>query len=161
MTSREKGMLILMLVGGLGAGGYTAYDNYTSMLTASLPGKPAEQTLQEVRATLDAAKMDEGRLQASVAASQPITKEVFLAMPKWLEDLSKAKDGKSRDDLQYTGYLAAGKKLAIIGGTEYAVGDLVEGTNFTVKAVEPNRVLLLASDGEETELPYQGEDLLF
>ena len=50
-------------------------------------------------------------------------------------------------------------KMAIINGTEYAVGEAMDDRSFYVKSISPQRVVIGKVDGVETiQLPIQEFD---
>lgn len=58
------------------------------------------------------------------------------------------------DQFSFTGYIRAGTlSLAIINGDEYAPGDRVTGTSFTVRSISQHRVLLADADNNILTIP--------
>lgn len=51
-------------------------------------------------------------------------------------------------DFRYTGFLSHGEaRFAILNGREYRVGDTVKPGDFTVRSIDPDRVVLMAKTG--------------
>lgn len=51
-------------------------------------------------------------------------------------------------DFRFTGYLSHGEaRFAILNGREYRVGDTVKPGDFTVRSIDPDRVILVAKSG--------------
>lgn len=52
--------------------------------------------------------------------------------------------------LVYTGYLEIGKrKIAIINGVDYQIGDELEMSEYRVKSIDPSMVIVVNKEGEE------------
>lgn len=62
-------------------------------------------------------------------------------------------------DFSYTGYLDAGsRRLAIINGIEYMVGDQLDSGSLVVKSIDPEKVVLEdAGKRGQLTIPFTGE----
>ncbi len=59
----------------------------------------------------------------------------------------------SKEEFAYTGYLEMGeRKLAIINGIEYEMGDQMEGEGPIVKEIDPLRVVIGPPDNNENDI---------
>jgi hypothetical protein len=64
--------------------------------------------------------------------------------PFLYEDLASAASVEGqKTKFNYTGFVMLGpKRLAIVNGIEYQIGETIAGADFTVKAINPNDVVL-------------------
>jgi len=65
--------------------------------------------------------------------------------------------GVSESKIIYSGYVDSGKKrLAVINGLEYRVGEQLEMEGYILKGITPSKVLLVNKNtGNEVEIPIQ------
>jgi hypothetical protein len=65
--------------------------------------------------------------------------------------------GVSASKIIYSGYVDSGrKKLAVINGLEYRVGEQLEMEGYILKGITPSKVLLVNKNtGNEVEIPIQ------
>lgn len=72
--------------------------------------------------------------------------EEWAADPFYTENVSSGHTGEVK--LIYTGYLEIGKrKIAIINGVDYQIGDELEMTGYTIKNINPSRVIAVDKRG--------------
>ena len=90
-------------------------------------------------------------------ASVEWASDPFLGRKLVAADAPKAAQGPV--SLAYTGFLIVGQeRLAIINGTEYEVGDKVQGSELVVQAIDPQNVIMKPSEGQQSfNVPFTGE----
>ena len=72
--------------------------------------------------------------------------EEWAADPFYTENVSSGHTGEVK--LVYTGYLEIGKrKIAIINGVDYQIGDELEMTGYTIRNINPSRVVVVDKRG--------------
>jgi len=74
-------------------------------------------------------------------------------------ETARGSTGGQPDNFAYSGYLEAGRKrLAVINGMEYQVGEQLEPGGYVVLSIDPEKVILenMGKHGQIT-LPFTGE----
>jgi hypothetical protein len=76
---------------------------------------------------------------------------------EWATKNTAAGDADSSAKIIYSGYVDAGrKKMAIINGVEYGVGDQLEMEGYVLKSIAPSKVRINNKNtGSELEIPIQ------
>lgn len=162
MQKREKILIALMVVAVL----YGALELFVLSGGSRQPADDpsAAVDVQDVRDTAAQAKnaveqaalSDQQRrvLEVAAASWRP---DLFYPIPEMErlppEDAVGAAPGIG---LEYSGYLAVGdREMAIINGVEYRVGETVAETDYVLRTITPDRVLVEdRGNGESVSVPY-------
>jgi hypothetical protein len=162
MNKREKIILSAMLVVLL----YAAYS-FLSMRSSQKTDVAGEKELASVKALstqvaedlkkdllTDTDRCILGRAEAEWA-TDPFLEKKLSSTPESARGAGGAQGG----DLLYSGYLEAGKKrLAVINGMEYQVGEQLEAGGYVLKSIDPERVILEdVGKGGQITLPFSAE----
>ena len=159
MAKRDR-MLLILVVGIVLVGGYFMF--FSAPEVAVVQEGPEIQ-LAQVRQTVDSF--------AANLKNADLTKAEQYALDRtaaeWGEDPFYAKKYVVRDEKQkierpkftYSGFIAMGKrKMAIINGMEYSVGEELEIGGYVLRDVNPDRVVLEVKGMEERfTVPYEEE----
>jgi hypothetical protein len=165
MKKREKMILAFMLVALL----YAAYSLFSGPSTPESKNTnvAAEKELANVK-TLSTQLSEDLKKEALTDTERyildraeiewgkdPFLQQKLSATPEGTKGPAGAKPG----DFAYSGFVEVGKKrLAIINGMEYQVGEQLESGGYIVKSIEPEQVLLedTGKRGQIT-LPFTAE----
>lgn len=163
MTRREQVLIGLMCV-SLVAGG-VLYLN-PSFLAGGKglvrnPVQEAQTTAAEISAGLQQLPLSPAQRAVLEAARQPALKNPFADPPGEALARSGGGAGSLAPGVAYTGYVQVGKEaLAIIGGLEYMVGDVLPESGDVIRAIRESGVTLYSPARKtEWELPYSGDDM--
>ena len=161
MAKREKIIVGLMIVALL----YGVLDFFVS----SSPKEGSRVPESKLSETQDlAAKLSENVQKESLTSAEKLilersgaewTQDPFLGRPL-VAAHSPAKMGENEAvGFVYTGFVEAGnKRLAIINGMEYQVGEELESGAFVVRSISQGSVMLEnAGRGETLEIQFAGE----
>ena len=75
-------------------------------------------------------------------------------MPSTAVTANASTEAQRTPDFRYTGFLRHGEvRFAILNGREYGIGDTVKPGDFTVRSIDPDRVVLVASWGGDDRHP--------
>jgi len=146
------------------------YGGYSLLFsTPEIKTTPGKETKGETAAELQMKLAAEVQKEALSAAEMAVVKQA--AVP-WTSDPfvgkklslvgSETKGGEAPEDtLWYTGYVVSGKqRLAVINGMEYQVGEQLVSGGYTVRIIEPDRVVLEGAGRlKQVTLPFAGEVL--
>lgn len=161
MQKRQIVLLVLMAL----AMAYGAYELFLRPLVK----EPHEASRVEIEATKKLSEtvsksMEDARLEAGEdyvleVASSRWTRNPFYAWPE-VEDEDIREDllpEEEREPLFYTGFLEmGGKRLAVINGLEYRVGEDLAGGRFVVQRITSNNVTLQSRKNQmEITIPYE------
>jgi hypothetical protein len=163
MNKREKIILVVMLIALLG-GAATYFSGPSTSIQSS--GAANGIDLTNVKAL-------SAQLIADVKKEALTDNERYVldqAAADWSEDPFVVRSltplhqtgggsGMRPADFSYSGYLDAGnRRLAIINGLEYMVGDQLEFGGLVVKNIDPEKVVLedMGKRGQLT-IPFTGE----
>ena len=167
MTTREKvivGLMCLTIV-------YGAYELIGSNTSRKKAPSSPEDPIGELKSFVAeiGQKLNRERPAGDYAyivtqAGSTWDKDPFIHSPGSLKKSPPAstaarpsKRVEYRAKFAYTGFMQLGNvKMAIINGTEYAVGEAMDDRSFYVKSISPQRVVIGKVDGVETiQLPIQ------
>lgn len=162
MTTREKiivGFMCLTIA-------YGAYELIGPRTTRKAAPRPAANPMEETRKFVSEVtqKMAKGKIgkefQYMVAqAGADWTRDPFLqsTLPLKEQLVAQAPSRKQSEStapgrsFAFTGFLQIGKtKLAVINGTEYAVGEALEVSGYYLKNVSAEKATISRIDGSET-----------
>jgi hypothetical protein len=163
MTTREKiivGFMVLAVV----------YGVYTVFFSA-----PREAAISGGRGELDALNAFVAKVAENTKAG--LTKEQTYVLEKtqdeWKQDpfvqiqprLTREEEAARQplvlnSKIAYTGFLEMGnKRLAILNGMEYEVGDRLEPAGLVVRTINPTHVVVAAPDKKNKTLTLPMEDI--
>jgi hypothetical protein len=94
-------------------------------------------------------------------ASAEWPSDPFLGRKLTAAKAESAKAAEIPAALAYTGFVIAGHaRLAVINGMEYQVGEMVQGSELIVQAIDPQNVVVTQPGGRESfNIPFTGEVL--
>jgi len=148
MKQREKAILLI-------AAAAVAYAVYALFLTGppETGSKSRERELEAARTfVLDTSKIlavdEEASRNAYIIgqASMDWDKEPFLVSELSVEEGSSSEAEQDQTltlPFTYTGYISAGnKKLAVINGMEYEIGDALDPGGYTIVSISPVQTII-------------------
>ena len=160
MTKREN---ILVIVGGLALVVGAAYYGMKGISPISLPVVQQAMNAQKAQAisaqlTKTVQEKDLTPVEAVIlqAAAKAWTNDPFY---RWDKSVAGASQPGTAPTFVFSGFLEMGeRRLAIINGMEYQVGEDVAEGGYVVSSIGPKDVTLThKSDGVATKVPYSGE----
>ena len=163
MTRREKILLALMGV-SLAGSGLVFWDPGFLPWSKGLVQSPVQQA-QVVAASLSsglqALPLNSGQRAILAAAQQSAENDPFREPPQVALGGQAGGNASLAPGMSFTGYVQVGKEaIAIIGGLEYAVGDVLPETGDIIRSIRENSVTLYSPVRKtEWELSYSGDDI--
>lgn len=162
MKTREK-IIILLAIAAIIYGIYILFFAASPRLTANHTDKNAEETKTMVLDLVkgltkdDTSKRD---IYIITSAAAKWVREPFLTSEhRLVSGKGEANESAAPTtiDLLYTGFLQAGdKRLAVINGMEYEMGEHIDAGNYTVKNITPKQTVVIRNqDGVTLALPLQ------
>jgi hypothetical protein len=162
MSKREKIILAAVLVTLL----YAAYSLYSEPSSTKM-NVATETELASVKA-LSTKLSDElkkesltdteryilERAEAEWSTDPFLEKKLFSVLAP-----AKGAQGAQSNDIVYSGYLEVNqRRLAVINGMEYMIGEQLESGGYIVKSIDPERVILedIGKGGQMT-LPFSAQ----
>ena len=153
MSKREKIILSAALLAVL----YVVY----SLFIAS-PSKPPSvdtekkkteltKVISDVSGNLSKEALDKADIYIIVSAEAEWTSDPFskTVLPKKSKARKRDKPLKQKVSFTYSGYVEMGdKRLAIINGIEYEIGEELELAGYIVEKIEPFKVVIRARKGQ-------------
>lgn len=154
MTTREKTLLGICAVAALG--GMLSYALGIVGSNQEKPTKAKDYTalIAEVQEKLRSGKLTIREEAVLQAATIELTQNPLRSGP--VEGKVKNQNLKRPE---YTGFLQVGGHfIAIIGGNDYRAGDMIEGGEFRLIEIFPNRIEILLNGAKEpTSVPLLEE----
>jgi hypothetical protein len=162
MSKREKIILAALLVALIYAV-YTLYSEPTSQNT----NVASEKELANVKA-LSSQLADQLKKDSLTGVERYILERAAAEwstnpfLEKKLSSVSvstKGAPGVQSNDFVYSGYLEVNqRRLAVINGMEYVIGEQLESGGYIVKSIEPEKVVLEdISKGGQITLPFTAQ----
>jgi hypothetical protein len=163
MTNREKiivGLMVLAVVYGV----YTVFFSAPRKVSISSGHKELETLNSFVTKVAE---------QTKTGLSKEQTYILQKARTEWKQDpfiqirpkLTREEEAQRQPlvlngKILYTGFLEMGnKRLAIINGMEYEVGDVLEKTGLVVRNISPSHVVVAAPDNKNKTLILPMEEI--
>ena len=146
MTSREKVLLGLCSVGAVGAALFYGIDILEVERQPSSKSKDYSSLIAEAQLGLKTGQLtgyEQATLKAAIAnwPRNPMGRRVVEVEVK----------NQGIKCPPYTGFVQAGEvKIAIIGGDDYRVGQIIKGGEFRLIAISPDSIEVLLNGANET-----------
>ena len=165
MTTRERVILILMLL-SIAGGGYFYFFSSPSETDVISPEKGAEtlnKFMTDLAGTLKESKLSENDTYLLSRAETEWPKDPFLQPGLIVKsEVTVEKKEEVFDEevnFTYSGYLDIGnRKLAIIDGMEYEIGEALKDGKYYIKKITPVQVVIGATKGNR-EIIFPLEEL--
>jgi hypothetical protein len=161
ISKREQIIIAVTLLAALYAGWQLLFSrNAGNQSPSAVKDKPADEFLMEVAQGLALNRPTEIEKAVLEKTERPWPADPFVQTVPSSQttgtDTSSQSTGTLPDSFSYTGYIEAGHhRLAIIGGTEYEIGDMVADSLLTVRGISPGQVLLEDPEGRRYSAPLQ------
>jgi hypothetical protein len=156
ISKREKVFVALALLAALYGGIVLLLSGRNNEGTGGgFNEKPAEEFLREVAESLARHQLTttEKIILEKTEAPWPSQPFVSVGTPV-VEDTSESQSQGDVAHLVYTGYIEVGnRRLAIINGMEYDIGDPVADASLTVRGITSERVILGDTTGSRLAIP--------
>jgi hypothetical protein len=168
MGKREKVLIALMII-AIGYGAFEfLYEPSTKapVVTKGVNLDEVAQLSTTVSQSVQKADLEEKERFILEAAAAPWARNPFYVWPPPREeDMIPEEDRLTEEAMElrqaitYSGYLEMGaKRMAVINGMEYQVGEMLQGREFIVMAITPDEVTLLSKrSDQEIKIPYEDE----
>ena len=163
MTNREKiivGLMVVAVVYGV----YTVFFSKPREVSISNGAKELEALNSFVAKVAEKSKTSLSKEQTYVLekAQSEWKRDPFVQVQPKLtrEEIAEKQPLVLNSKVVYTGFLEMGnKRLAIINGMEYEVGDLLEPAGLVVRKIDPTHVVVAASNQKNKTLIIPMEDI--
>ena len=156
ISNREKIFVALALLAALYAGiSFLFSGNNDKAARTETDEKPAEEFLREVAVSLAGHQLTKTEKAILEKADASWPQHPFVSVNTTaIEDTSGSQGQTSAEAFVYTGFIQAGsRRLAIINGMEYDIGDPVADASLTVRGISPERVVLEDTSGRRIAVP--------
>lgn len=157
-SKREKILVSLALLAALWVGiSFLFSGKEEGAAPAGIDEKPAEEFLVEVAQNLAAHQLTttEKLVLEKIETSWPLQPFVSVETSAG-KDTSDSQSGGVVKTFVYAGYIQAGnRRMAIINGTEYEVGDRVQDSLLTVRGISFEKVVLEDGEGNRFAISLQ------
>ncbi len=159
MQKRQIVLLVLMAL----AMAYGAYELFLRPLVKE-PYEASKVEVEEARKlsetmsqSMKEVRLGEGESYVLEAASSRWSRNPFYAWPAREDNGDDPLPDEEREPLFYTGFLEmGGKRLAVINGLEYRVGEDLAGGRFVVQRITSGNVTLQSRKSQlEITIPYE------
>lgn len=162
ISKREKTIITLAVLAALYAGGQFLFSGKSQDADRSgVEEKPAEEFMMEVAQSLAVNRLTETEKTILEKAEAPWPSQPFVQTGSPSEarsDTPSETSGAAAGSFSYTGCIEAGnRRLAIINGTEYEVGDQVADSLLTVRGISFEQVTLENGEGTRYMVPLQND----
>lgn len=158
ISKREKILVSLAFTAALWMGiSFLFSGKEEGIAPAGIDEKPAEEFLVEVAQSLAAHQLTETEklILEKTETSWPLQPFVSAGMSAD-KDTSSPQSGGGVKTFVYAGYIQAGnRRMAIVNGTEYEVGDRVEDSLLTVRGISFEKVVLEDGEGSRFAISLQ------
>lgn len=160
MNSREKKLLGLVIVALILAAGnffYSSLDKFDAVVSSDSKAEAASAAVAQMSAHgVDAAQREARRRLA--AANEPLKRDPLQAVPA---SRQFARNGQKLPFISVDGLIHMGRThLVILGGVEFARGDMIPETGEVVKSIGADSVVLeLPDTGMRRTLNFVEQDL--
>jgi hypothetical protein len=161
ISKRERIIITLALLAALYAGWHYLFSGSARDATLSTSkDKPADEFLMEVTQNLALNSLTETEKAILEKAGRPWPSHPFVqtdaSSSETGSDASSQSSMVAPDIFSYAGYIEAGnRRLAIISGTEYEIGDRVANSLLTVRSISNEQVVLEGMEGRIYTAPLQ------
>lgn len=160
ISKREKTIVTLAALAALYAGGQFLFSGSgTDADRSGVEEKSAEEFMMEVAQSLAANRLTDTEKAILEKAETPWPSQPFVPTGTPSEDrpdMPPETFGGDAGNFSYTGCIEAGnRRLAIINGTEYEVGERVVDSQLTVRGISFERALLVDGNGNKLTVPLQ------
>lgn len=156
MNNREKIFVALALIAALYAGISFLFSGKNEKAgQAGNNEKPAEEFLREVALSLAGHQLTKTEKIILEKAEVPWPLQPFVsASTSITEDNTDSQQQMPKEAFVYAGFIQVGnRRLAIINGMEYDIGDPVADVPLTVRGISAERVILEDSSGRRIAVP--------
>jgi len=154
MTKREKAVVFVMALAII----YGVYEffiapSFRKPQTTGVNKEAATDGTNKLTEDIARALKEDGSagLDAYIAAraEEEWTADPFRTGNYSLEEGTKASfESRGKNGFVYSGYLDIGKRrVAIINGTDYRIGDELEMRGYRIKSITPSRVIIVDQKG--------------
>lgn len=165
MSTREKVIVGLMLLAII-YGAYTVFFSAPQEETASLNGSNKDLETLNLFISQISDKTNNGLTEAQVYALQKAQTNweqdpMMTIEPKLTqEEIAARRPLVLKNQILYTGFLQMGdKRLAILNGIEYEIGDRLEPDGLIVRNISPNHVVVGSPDIKSKKLILPTEEI--
>ncbi len=169
MAKREK-VLIALMIAAIGFGAFEIFFR-PAFRTPVEDQKVGREEVMKLSATISQtvqeAELGEVERYFLKTAVSEWAGDPFYVWPEPLytgtapEEGPADRSGDPAESMVYSGYLEMGRtRIAVINGIEYLAGEIIQGGDFLVSNITPERVTLRSKrNGQEFVIPH--EDVFF
>ncbi|MDD5434237.1 MAG: hypothetical protein PH343_02285 [Nitrospira sp.] len=167
--SRQQIIILVVMVLTILYGAYTFFPLFSRKIVSGITGKKDEDLKTFITGlNSDLSKSNPSATDAYVInrAGTEWRRDPFIFKDGTVPSATTGESGKKvvvSGQFIYTGYVETGnKKMAIINGFEYGVGDSMEKAGFILEGIFPDRVIIRNQNNSariEVHLKKSGEDI--
>lgn len=160
MNSREKKLLGLVIVALILAAGnffYSSLDKFEAVVSSDSKAESARSAVAQMSARMASMPLTPKRRRLA-AANEPLKRDPLQAVPA---SRQFARNGQKLPFISVDGLIHMGRThLVILGGVEFARGDMIPETGEVVKSIGADSVVLeLPDTGMRRTLNFVEQDL--
>lgn len=147
MNSREKKLLGLVIVALILAAGnffYSSLDKFEAVVSSDSKAEAASSAVAQVSARMASMPLNAEARRRLAAANEPLKRDPLQAVPA---SRQFARNGQKLPFISVDGLIHMGRThLVILGGVEFARGDMIPETGEVVKSIGADSVVLELPD---------------
>ena len=160
MNSREKKLLGLVIVALIVAAGdffYSSLDKFKAVVSSDSKAEAASAAVAQMSARMASMPLN-AEARRRLAAGEPLKSDPLQAVPA---SQQFARNGQKLPFISVDGFIHMGRThLVILGGVEFARGDVIPETGEVVKSIGADSVVLeLPDTGMRRTLNFVEQDL--
>lgn len=161
MNSREKKLLGLVIVALILAAGnffYSSLDKFDAVVSSDSKAEAASSAVAQMSARMASMPLNAEARRRLAAANEPLKRDPLQAVPA---SRQFARNGQKLPFISVDGLIHMGRThLVILGGVEFARGDMIPETGEVVKSIGADSVVLeLPDTGMRRTLNFVEQDL--
>ena len=161
MNSREKklfGLVIVALIVAAGDYFYSSLDKFKAVVSSDSKAEAASAAVAQMSALMASTPLNAEARRRLAAASEPLKSDPLQAVPA---SQQFARNGQKLPFISVDGFIHMGRThLVILGGVEFARGDVIPETGEVVKSIGADSVVLeLPDTGMRRTLNYVEQDI--
>lgn len=160
MNSREKKLLGLVIVALILAAGnffYSSLDKFDAVVSSDSKAEAASSAVAQMSARMASMPLNAEARRRLAAANEPLKRDPLQAVPA---SRQFARNGQKLPFISVDGLIQGRTHLVILGGVEFARGDMIPETGEVVKSIGADSVVLeLPDTGMRRTLNFVEQDL--
>jgi hypothetical protein len=159
-----KGVLLVICIATLFSAGYGLFVFSQRKASKAVPAgivTKKKNSVAAIKRGLRRERLSEAEVYVIAKAAEEWPEDPFYKEERRSAEAEDEEKGSAEPVFRYSGYLEIGrKKLAVINGREYVLGQELEGGGYIVREIHQNKVVIEGKvAGESITVPYREKKL--